>query len=50
MPASYANQACVDDGAGGAAQRATTRRRPSQNPHLAITKVATEASFDAVGR
>ena len=48
----YANTACVDDGAGGAAAgvRHVEDVPAVQNPELSITKVATEASFDAVGR
>ena len=47
----YVNTACVDDGAGGAAQAcADVDDVPgTQNPHLTITKVATEASYSAVG-
>ena len=46
----WANTACVDDGDGGAAQVCAPEDVPAlQNPHLAITKVATEANFDAVG-
>jgi uncharacterized repeat protein (TIGR01451 family) len=44
----YFNQACVDDGAGGAAQACDDVTTPGdQNPHLAITKDATEASYDS---
>ena len=47
----YANTACVDDGAGGAAQQCDTEDVPAvQSPTLSITKAATEASFDAVGQ
>ena len=47
----YVNTACVDDGAGGAAQACASEdvHAGSQNPHLAITKEATEASYNAVG-
>ena len=46
----YANTACVDDGAGGAAQQCATEDVPAvQAPHLSITKVATETSYNAVG-
>src|SRR5436853_2188091 len=48
---SYFNQACVDDGAGGAAQACDDVTTPgSQNPHLSITKVATESGYSAVGQ
>src|SRR4029079_17636460 len=48
---SYFNQACVDDGAGGAASVCADVTTPgTQNPHLAITKVATESGFNAVGQ
>ena len=47
---SYFNQACVDDGAGGAAEACDDVTTPGgQNPHLTITKVATETSYSAVG-
>ena len=47
----YANTACVDDGAGGAAQQCATKDVPAvQGPTLSITKVATETSFNAVGQ
>jgi uncharacterized repeat protein (TIGR01451 family) len=47
---SYLNQACVDDGAGGAAQACDEVTTPgSKNPHLTITKDATEQSYDSVG-
>ena len=47
---SYFNQACVDDGAGGAAQACDDVTTPgSQNPHLTISKVATESGFSTVG-
>src|SRR4029079_9391528 len=47
---SFYNQACVDDGAGGADQACddvTTPGTPS--PALSITKDATESGFDSVG-
>ena len=47
----YANTACVDDGAGGAAQQCATKDVPAvQGPTLSITKAATETSFNAVGQ
>jgi uncharacterized repeat protein (TIGR01451 family) len=47
----YANTACVDDGAGGAAQACASKDVPgTQTPHLSITKVATETSYNAVGQ
>ena len=47
----YANTACVDDGAGGAAQQCATKNVPAvQGPTLSITKAATETSFNAVGQ
>src|SRR4029079_17226827 len=47
---SFYNQACVDDGAGGAAQACDDVTTPSsQGPALSITKDATEAGFDSVG-
>ena len=46
----YANTACVDDGAGGAAEACANKDVPgSQTPHLTITKVAPETSYSAVG-
>ncbi len=46
----YANQACVNDGDGGAAAVCADEDVPAvQSPHLAITKTATEANYDAVG-
>jgi len=46
----YYNQACVDDGAGGAAKACDDVTTPgSKNPHLSITKDATEQSFSKVG-
>ena len=46
----YANTACVDDGAGGAAQQCASEDVPAvQTPALSITKVATETSYDSVG-
>ena len=47
----YLNQACVDDGAGGAASICATKDVPSvPAPALTITKDATEASYNAVGQ
>ena len=47
---SYLNQACVDDGAGGAAKACDEVTTPgSKNPHLSIVKNATESSYDSVG-
>ena len=47
---SFFNQACVDDGAGGAAEACDDVTTPGdQNPRLSITKVATETGFSAVG-
>ncbi len=47
---SYANTACVNDGAGGAAEACASEDVPAdQNPALSMTKVATEQSFDSVG-
>ena len=47
----YLNTACVDDGAGGAAQVCATQDVPaSRAPALSITKDATEASYNAVGQ
>ena len=46
----FANQACVDDGQGTAAQACDDVDTPGdQNPELSITKDATEAGFSAVG-
>jgi uncharacterized repeat protein (TIGR01451 family) len=48
---SFYNQACVDDGAGGAAGKCDDVTTPgSQNPALSITKVATESGFSAAGQ
>jgi uncharacterized repeat protein (TIGR01451 family) len=44
----YANTACVDDGPGGAAQACASANVPAAK--LAITKVATESSYSAVGQ
>ncbi len=45
----WANTACVDDGEGGAAQVCASEDVPAVLiPLLSITKVATEADFDAV--
>jgi uncharacterized repeat protein (TIGR01451 family) len=47
----YANTACADDGAGGAAQACASKDVPgTQTPLLSITKAATEASYNAVGQ
>src|SRR6185312_4203547 len=47
---SFYNQACVDDGANGAAQACADVTTPgTQSPHLSITKVATESGFSNVG-
>jgi uncharacterized repeat protein (TIGR01451 family) len=46
----FTNTACVDDGAGGAAQQcapATVTGQP--NPHLTILKTAAESSYSQVG-
>ena len=43
----YLNQACVDDGQGGAAQSCASKDVPKA--HLSITKASAEASFSAVG-
>jgi uncharacterized repeat protein (TIGR01451 family) len=43
----YANTACVDDGPGGAAQQCASANVPASK--LAITKVATESTYSAVG-
>src|SRR5207244_268611 len=43
---SFYNQACVDDGGGGAVQRFADVTTPgTQSPALSITKVATESGF-----
>ena len=50
MPAHYLNQACVDDGAGGAAQACDDVTTPgSKNPHLPSPRTRPRPSFDAVG-
>src|SRR5258705_120351 len=47
----YANQACVDDGAAGAAQACDSVDTPgTPNPHLAITKSFSPASYSTVGQ
>jgi uncharacterized repeat protein (TIGR01451 family) len=47
---SYFNQACVDDGTGGATEACDDVTTPAdQKPHLTITKDATESSYDEVG-
>ena len=47
----YANTACVDDGANGAAQACASQYVPAvQTPHLSITKSATPEKYDAVGQ
>jgi uncharacterized repeat protein (TIGR01451 family) len=47
---SFYNQACVDDGTGGATQACDDVTTPgTQSPALTITKVATETGFSAVG-
>ena len=46
----YANTACVDDGALGAAEACASKDVPgTKNPHLSITKSATPTSYSAVG-
>jgi uncharacterized repeat protein (TIGR01451 family) len=48
---SFFNQACVDDGAGGAAQACDDVTTPSsKNPHLTIDKTAAESSYNTVGQ
>src|SRR5262249_1691036 len=48
---SYRNTACVDDGPGGAAQACDhVDVPPTQSPHLAIRKTATETGYNAVGQ
>ena len=47
----YANTACVDDGALGAAEACASKDVPgTKNPHLTITKAATETSYNATGQ
>src|SRR5439155_248814 len=47
---SFVCPSCVDDGAGGAAQKCADVTTPgTQSPALSITKVATESGFSAVG-
>jgi uncharacterized repeat protein (TIGR01451 family) len=47
----FANTACVDDGDGGAQQACATKDVPgTPNPHLAITKTASPASYSTVGQ
>src|SRR5438128_904962 len=47
---SFFNEACVDDGALGADQVCADVTTPgTKNPHLAITKVATESGYSKVG-
>src|SRR3954451_6072604 len=47
---SFFNKACVDDGANGADQQCADVTTPgTQNPHLKITKVATETTYSKVG-
>src|SRR6185312_15684032 len=46
----YANTACVDDGAGGAAQACASEDVPgTQSPALILVKSATPATYDSVG-
>ena len=46
----YLNTACVDDGAGGAAQACDDETTPGvKSPSLSIVKVATETGFNSVG-
>jgi uncharacterized repeat protein (TIGR01451 family) len=48
---SFYNQACVDDGAGGATGKCDDVTTPgSQSPALSIDKVATESGFSAAGQ
>jgi uncharacterized repeat protein (TIGR01451 family) len=48
---SYYNQACVDDGAAGAAQACDDETTTGEkNPHLSITKDATESGYNTVGQ
>ncbi|MEO8273270.1 MAG: DUF11 domain-containing protein, partial [Chloroflexota bacterium] len=47
---SFFNEACVDDGNGGAESQCSDVTTPGEkNPHLAIGKVATESGYDSVG-
>ena len=47
---SFYNQACVDDGAGGAASQCDDVTTPgTKNPALSIVKDVTETSYDSVG-
>src|SRR4051812_2952068 len=47
---SFYNQACVNDGEGGAAADCDDVTTPGdQNPALSIEKLATESGYDAVG-
>src|SRR6185503_5112199 len=47
---SFFNAACVDDGEDGAEEACDDVTTPAdQNPHLSISKVATEQSYDEVG-
>ena len=47
---SFFNEACVDDGAGGARPACDdVTTTADQNPALSITKVATETGYDSVG-
>jgi uncharacterized repeat protein (TIGR01451 family) len=48
---SFFNQACVDDGAGGATSKCDQVTTPgSKNPHLTITKDASPTTFSSVGQ
>ena len=47
----YLNTACVNDGAGGAAEECDDADVPAnKTPHLSITKTSTDTSYDAVGQ
>ena len=47
----YANTACVDDGAGGAAEQCAPESVPAdQNPALSLTKSASPLVYDTVGQ
>ena len=46
----YTNQACVDDGAGGATQQCARDSAGGAGQALTITKAATETSFNALGQ